>query len=432
LLTKEENDRLTQIGPGTPMGELWRRYWHPVLPSSLLPDSGTKPVRLLGEDLVLYRDRSGTLGLVDARCPHRRAGMVFGIPEEEGLRCAYHGWMFDETGRCIDQPFEATANPDSTFKDRVSIRSYPVEERAGLIFAYLGPRPAPLLPNYDLFVWDHVMRDIGTAIVPCNWLQVMENSFDPVHVEWLHTYFSKYVLEKLGRPDLDRGMANEGKVPWRHEKIGFDVFEHGIVKRRVLFGMTEEDDGWSVGHPVIFPNYLRTGNSFQMRIPIDDTHTQYYWYNCHTPRPGVEFRPQTSREIPVYDVPIAGLDERGELQWNLLDNNSGQDIAMWYTQGEVTDRWEEHLGVSDTGVIAYRKLLEDNLRKVERGEDPMNTFRDPATNVCIEFETEQNLFRRGDDRDLVARNGQAMKYSPILAEAARQIKGEEALTEPVH
>src|SRR5579871_1294774 len=188
----EENERLTRVGPGTPMGELLRRYWQPIAVSSQFQGPGTRPVRLLGEDFVLYRDRSGTLGLIGQRCPHRRAGMVFGIPEAEGLRCAYHGWLFNEAGRCLEQPFEATANTDSTFKDRVTIPAPPVHEYAGLIFAYLGPQPTPLLPRWDIFEWDDVARDIGEAVIPCNWLQIMDNSMDPVHVEFLHQAFADY------------------------------------------------------------------------------------------------------------------------------------------------------------------------------------------------------------------------------------------------
>ncbi|MPZ15384.1 MAG: Rieske 2Fe-2S domain-containing protein [Chloroflexi bacterium] len=431
MLTTEENARVTRVGADTPMGELLRRYWYPIAASVQLRDRGTRPVRLLGENLVLFRDRSGNLGLIGEKCPHRRAGMVFGVPEAEGLRCAYHGWLWAADGRCLEQPYETTEDSASSLRDRVSIAAYPVQEKAGLIFAYLGPQPAPLIPNWDLFVWTDVVRDIGTAVVPCNWLQIMENSLDPVHVEWLHTYFSGYVLERLGRPDLNRGKANYGKTPWRHTKIGFDVFDYGIVKRRLLEGMTEDDDGWSVGHPILFPTILRTGTSFQIRVPIDDTHTQYFWYNCHKPRPGVlELRQQDPLDTPIYEVPVPGLDGRGEPEWHLVDNNSGQDLAMWYTQGPVTDREEEHLGASDRGVALYRKLLELNLVKVAQGQDPMNVFRDPATNVCIEIQTETALFNRGDP-SRISRAGQSGKYSPILREAARKLEGERTLLEPV-
>ena len=167
-LTVEDNEKLTRVGPGTPMGELLRRYWHPVAASAELWDRPTKAVRLLCEDLVLYRDNSGTLGLVDARCAHRRVELKWGIPEEHGLRCPYHGWLYDETGQCTEQPGEPTG---STFKERIKLTSYPVQELGGLIFAYLGPEPVPLLPRYENYVVDNAIRDIGGTMLPCNWLQ---------------------------------------------------------------------------------------------------------------------------------------------------------------------------------------------------------------------------------------------------------------------
>jgi len=433
MLTAEENAKMAKVGPGTPMGELLRRYWHPVAATSQLATHGTRPVRLLGENLVLYRDRQGKLGLVGERCPHRRAGMVFGIPEQDGLRCAYHGWMFNADGKCIEQPYEQTEDPGSTFKDRVTITAYPVEELAGLIFAYLGPQPAPLLPRWDVFAMPGVMRDIGATIIPCNWLQCMENSLDPVHVEWLHTHFSDYVLERLGRPDLKRRAIRNGvrdDKPWKHEKIGFTVFEHGITKRRVLEGGSEEDEDWKIGHPIVFPNVLRTLNAFQMRVPIDDTHTWHIWYSTYEPGPGLEYHEQET--IPYYDVPVAGVDENGEPQWPLLDNNSGQDMAMWYTQGDIADRSEEHLGISDKGVIIYRNLLKENLDKIAAGGDPMNVFRDPEANDCIWLPVEKNSYRFGDSSRTMVRAGQASKYSPVLKEAVLKTRGVEALLEPVH
>lgn len=409
MLTKEQNERLSRVGRGTPCGELMRRYWHPIAASSQLKGPGTRPIRILGEDLVLYRDRSGKLGLVGHRCPHRRAGMVFGIPETEGLRCAYHGWLFAADGRCLEQPYEQTEDPNSTFKDRVRIEAYRVEELGGLIFAYLGPEPAPLLPRYDLFVMD-CPKEIGWAVIPCNWLQISENSLDPVHVEWLHQYFCNYVMEHLGRPE-------EIKEPTHHRLIAFDEFEHGIVKRRLCDDETEEVDEWAVGHPHVFPNILKSGSTahpvFQIRVPMDDTHTTYFWYSCHLPRPGLKL-PEYD-EIPFFEAPIAGLDERGEPRWDLLDNNSGQDMVMWYTQGEITDREQEHLGLSDKGVILFRKQLEENIRKVERGEDPMNTFRDPAKNQIIHLAVENK--KLGGTGLLEAgkrRGGHTSKYSPLF------------------
>ena len=195
MLTEEQNDRLTKVGPGTPMGELMRRYWQPIAGVSEFNENPTKAVRLLGEDLVLYKDESGTFGLIDASCAHRRVNMLWGIPEPKGLRCPYHGWLYDETGQCLEMPAEPA---DSTFPSRVQLKAYPVETLGGLVFAYLGPQPAPLLPHYYPFVEEGRVRSIGWTVVTCNWLQIMENSLDPIHAEYLHGYFSKYALQRIG------------------------------------------------------------------------------------------------------------------------------------------------------------------------------------------------------------------------------------------
>jgi len=371
VLTQEQNERFTRVGPGTPMGQLMRRYWHPIAATAQLQEP-VRQVRLLGEDLVLYRDRSGNLGLIDEACPHRRVSMEYGIPEPNGLRCPYHGWLFNHEGRCLEQPAEPW---DSTFKERVTTKAYPVREFAGLVWAYLGPAPAPLIPRYDLFVWDNVVRQISATVVPCNWLQAQENSLDPVHVEWLHGYYFNYVLQRKGPECFERFRQRYR----RHKKIGFARFEHGIVKRRVVEGDTEEGDPWRVGHPVVFPNILRVGNghgvhAFQIRVPVDDTHIWHVWYTAY--RPGVPVPPQEA--IPFYEVPL--YDEEGRI---INDHVDGQDMLSWVAPGPITDRENEHLGQSDAGIIMFRQLLEEQLERVVRGEDPMEVYRDSAANQCI-------------------------------------------------
>jgi 5,5'-dehydrodivanillate O-demethylase len=183
VLTQEQNDRLTKGGPGTPMGELMRRYWHPILAGSELNDENpAKEVRLLGEDLTLFRSASGVVGLIQQRCPHRNANLSYGIPEPEGIPCAYHGWVFDQAGNCLEQPSEPLG---SRFKDKVKIKAYPAEELGSLILAYLGPAPAPLLPHYEILVRPGI-RSAWSDALPCNWLQCHENSMDPLHFQWLH------------------------------------------------------------------------------------------------------------------------------------------------------------------------------------------------------------------------------------------------------
>ena len=376
MLTVKENERLTQAGPDTPMGDLLRRYWQPVGAAAELDENPVREVKILGESLVLYRDRKGRLGLIGDTCAHRRMSMLYGIPEDEGLRCAYHGWMYDGSGQCIEMPAEA---PDTTFPSRVRITGYPVQELCGLIFAYLGPEPASLLPRWDLFAWDNVLRDIGAAVIPCNWLQIMENSLDPVHVEWLHRRFSDYVLGRLGRSDLKRRFYRAGNVTgtWAHEKIGFDEFEHGIIKRKVVEGRSEEDPEWRIGHPVLFPNILRVGSNFQYRVPMDDTHTLHIWFTAYPKPPDAEVPHQD--KVPTYEVPLP-VDESGNADWQLMDNNSGQDITAWITQGPIADRSQEKLGESDEGIILYRRMLRQQLAIIEDGGQPMNVFRDPERN----------------------------------------------------
>ncbi|HEX3247673.1 MAG TPA: Rieske 2Fe-2S domain-containing protein, partial [Chloroflexota bacterium] len=198
MLTKEANERLTRVGPGTPMGNLMRRYWHAIATAAELDQEPVLSVKVLGENLALYRSPHGELGLMAERCPHRGASMVYGIPEDGGLRCPYHGWKFSSEGVCLEQPAEPE---NSTFKHRVRIPAYPVQELGGLIWAYLGPEPVPLLPRWDILVDDKYERKIGISHLPCNWLQPMENSMDPIHFEWLHAVYGNYVHRKNGRPE---------------------------------------------------------------------------------------------------------------------------------------------------------------------------------------------------------------------------------------
>jgi 5,5'-dehydrodivanillate O-demethylase len=380
MLTKEANERLTQVGMGTPMGALLRRYWHPV---ATLPELMSEPVlavTVFGENLALYRTEAGDMGLVAQRCPHRGASLAYGIPEADGLRCAYHGWKFDSRGSCLEQPAEPG---DSTFKDRVRVPAYPVQEMGGLIWAYLGPTPAPLLPRFDLFVRDDLEREIGITRLPCNWLQIMENSLDPVHLEYLHSVYMNYVLKRQGKPP-----ASQTK---HHERIAFDLFEYGIVKRRLWVGDSEDSDEWQIGHPILFPNILSVGDGgrsqFQIRVPIDDTHTYHIWYRT---KPRAEKTPiQDPAAIPVLDY--AYKHEDGRL---VVDTVSGQDMMVWVTQGPISDRTTERLGTTDKGVIMYRALLEEQMLKVERGEEPMAVVRDPAKNTpMIDIRRERNPFQ---------------------------------------
>ncbi len=378
MLSKEMNDRLTQVGPGTAMGELMRRYWHPVAASAQLDaDNPTKEVRLLGEDLVLYRDASGVLGLIEPSCAHRKANLSYGVPEANGIRCAYHGWIFNERGQCVDQPSEPEG---SKFKEKVRIRVYKVQELGGLIFAYMGPEPAPLLPRWDIMAWPGV-KNVYSTLLPCNWLQCQENSLDPLHFQWLHRYWGGWQMNRL-KPLEERNAwnirtSNRGAD---HKKIGFELTDYGVIKRRLVGDETEQDDHWRIGHPVLFPNILRVQSNLQFRVPVDDTHTLHFRYEFRHLSDG-ETEPDS---VPHEDMPLYFPD--GTIK---RDYVMGQDITAWVIQGAISDRTTEHLGVSDIGIILYRRLLDQQARIVEDGGEPLNVWRNPEENEIIVLPIEE-------------------------------------------
>jgi 5,5'-dehydrodivanillate O-demethylase len=367
MLSEETNRLVTQVGPGTKMGALLRRYWHPIAARAELDDVPVKPMRLFGEDLVLYRDGGGTIGLVDRHCPHRRADLSYGTIEDCGLRCAYHGWRFDETGRCLEQPFEDTVDPDSRFKERVRLKAYPVEVKAGLVWAYLGPAPAPLVPTWEPFTWPNGFVQVVLSEVPCNWFQCQENSIDPIHFEWMHDNWGARL----------RG-ANGAGAP-KHLKIEFDEFDWGIVYRRVREGGDENNPLWTVGRVCLWPNALFTGNHFEWRVPIDDASTlSVTWFFSRVPK---EREPYVQTRIPYWWSPV-----RDPATGRLITSHiMQQDFVAWIGQGVVADRTQEHLGRSDRGVVMLRKRFLADIEVVAAGGDPKAIVRDPAVNRCIDL-----------------------------------------------
>jgi len=417
MLTAEQNELLTRVGPGTPCGDMMRRYWHPIAAVSELEGlKWNKRVRLLGEDLVLYRDKQGRMGLITEQCPHRRASLAYGIPTDNGIRCPYHGWEFGHAGQCLEQPNEPEK---SSFKNKITTPAYSVEEMGGMFWGYMGPAESkPLLPRIDGFVTDGTIRMLGRTLIPVNWLQIMENSLDPIHTEWLHGHTYEFIREQQGK-------GHKVAISTRHEKIAFREFEHGITKHRLLAGHSEEGDDWKIGHPVVFPNILSVGNgdetsryyAFQIRVPADDSHTLHLWYTAYVLPKGMKVAPELLDKVHVYDVPLKGAD--GEY---IMDNIDGQDMAVWCTQGPIADRTKENLGASDNGIALYRRVLRREIKKVEQGVDPMFTFRDKTRNSRIDLPNERKKHHNSEGaRSWIMRTHAA--YSPIADDVIRMYEG---------
>ncbi len=375
MLSVQQNERLTRVGPGTPGGELFRRYWLPVATDQELRDAHTKAVRILGEDLTLFKDKSGAIGLIAQRCAHRRVDLRYGIPEETGLRCPYHGWLYDVDGQCLEMPAE---DQSSTFASRVKIGSYPVQELGGLIFAYLGPQPAPAIPRWNIFVKENVFRMVGQTMLNANWLQCQENSVDTVHLEWDHGHWGLHALAEKGVADPRRWKRFQN-AKRHHVAIDFKPFEYGILKYRLQEGEDPATSpSWNHGHPMVFPNIVHIGargeEEFQIRVPIDDEHTWHLVYHVYDPGPDVEVPKQDY--LPTFEVPIDPLPG-----WILQ-----QDLAVWEAQSSIMDRNQERLAATDKGLILMRKMIDEQIRVVEDGGDPINVFREEHERLDLEIE----------------------------------------------
>ena len=375
MLTKEENVVLTRVGPGTPAGELLRRYWHPVaLVMELTDERPTVFVRILGEDLVLFRDLSGNVGLVGDHCPHRGASLLYGRVEERGIACAYHGWLYDTAGNCLETPAEPA---DSRFHLTVRHTAYPVQKFVGMYWAYLGPAPAPVIPRYDVWVRRDGRRRIGIRPqLDCNWLQAMENSADPAHLQILHQ-------DAGGRrpPNTTRGSIDD------IDHFEFTELEWGLLKNAIF------KDGKEDGHPLIFPSILRQGDGTHIRVPIDDTHTRIFDVRFVPTEDGSEVDEEepTVRSFGVFKDPI---DRMYPFARYKMDEVPAQDYMAWETQGPLADRSVERLATSDRGVVMYRDMLRREIERVEQGLDPKGLIRD-ENHAMIDTNLDESLALMG-------------------------------------
>lgn len=349
MLSHEMNERLTRVGPGTPCGDLLRRYWHPVGYSSELEKVGaTKKIRILGENLVLARTQGAALLLVEERCPHRGASLLYGFVEGEGIRCPYHGWLYDRTGACVERPFESEKASRGCKK---MINSYATHEIGGLIFAYMGPdSEKPDFPNWDILVRRDGVRHFEVQDdLACNWFQVQENAVDVTHTYYTH---SKYFAHL--------GMVDGSGFDKPFKSFGFQNFQWGIVK-----SWDYEGFGRGFGNLMVFPNMLRILTEMHWRVPVDDTTTRIVWVSF-TPSAD-EMNVETDEPPKIIRQPKR-VDDSGRYR---MDTFMSQDAMAVETQGAILDRTRENLGASDRGILMYRQLLRSQIQLVQAGGRPM-------------------------------------------------------------
>ena len=367
MLSKEENELLTRVGPGTPAGEMLRRYWWPVGFTEHVKEKG-RPVRtkLLGEDLVLFRDGNGRLGLLGLHCSHRGTSLEFGRVDDRGIRCCYHGWLYDVSGRCLEQPAEPEG---STFKDRVQHPAYQAQEIGGFIFAYIGPEPAPLLPNYDLFLREDGEREVGAGHDYCNWLQRAENSVDQTHLVALHA--SEYPHLALKRPVIGWERRDYGaKISMQVPGISKPKFSHWIFPSHTRH--TTARKGRKPDHAIRF------------RVPMDDTNTMTFWLRFYPYGEEDRSKPFLLKTLG-FENDQAGVYERVDDGWWGVASHD-QDRVAQESQGPIYDRTKEHLGASDQGVIMLRTMIKESIDAVRHGKDPVWVLRDSAQNETIGFD----------------------------------------------
>jgi phthalate 4,5-dioxygenase oxygenase subunit len=380
MLTKEENELLTRTGPGTPGGKFMRRYWLPALLSSDVATAGGQPmrVRLLGEDLVAFRNSDGTVGLLGAHCPHRGVALYFGRNEDGGLRCPYHGWKFDTAGTCLDMPNE---RPDRGYREKIRHTAYPCAERGGLIWTYMGEGVPPALPAFEWLDVPAEQRYLSLRVQECNWLQSLEGELDSSHAPILHAR-----IDGAGRgPDNYVGMQD--RCP---------LFKVADTPAGVQIGACRdagELDYWRVNHfllpfwTVVPPAGAEADINGHAWVPIDDETTLCVMYSYNPTRAMSEKRrklfqtgargrepghmtlngalpPDPSRPYSAYwpkwnERNDYGLDM--ELQrTKYIFGVPGlwiQDAACQESMGVVADRTTEHLGASDVGITQMRRLL---------------------------------------------------------------------------
>ncbi len=364
MLSQEENEGFTRIGPGTPMGELLRRYWHPVGCSEYVTKKPQR-VKVLGEELVLYRGTSGEPALLQLRCAHRSLALDYGRVEGDRIRCPYHGWLYDRSGQCLEQPAEPEG---SSFKEKIRLRSYRTQEFSGLVFAYMGPDPAPVLPLYDVLRMEDGVKEVQVQNVNANWFNHVENIVDISHLAWLHGYtFPAYGARKVSYHwDRTSFGANNVMLVEGIEDTHISCYGFPTVNR---FSLPPVDPSGELVRSMIY------------RVPADDASTLLYFIRFY-PSPKRSFH-TSKREVKLGEyTPLEGD------WWGI--NVNDQDRMAVEQQGVIADRPNEHLGVSDGGIILMRQMMRESLAAIQQGKDPLCVIRDPAQQI-VDFPQKSSM-----------------------------------------
>jgi phthalate 4,5-dioxygenase oxygenase subunit len=388
MLSKDDNERLTRVGPRTPMGNVFRRYWLPALLSSELPKPDGAPVRLrlLGEDLVAFRDTNGAVGLVDAFCPHRRAPMFLGRNEKGGLRCVYHGWKFDVSGKCLEMPTEPR---DSAYKDRVRIKTYAAWEGGGIVWAYMGPNedmPSP--PDMELTRAPETHRFVSRTVQDCNYLQALEGGLDSAHATILHnvtigdlSWLDDYerTTPKLDVQLTDYGFQYSGirQMDGRYWVRVYQYIMPATQVRGRIVPVRGEKQPPKI--PLISGHYwvpiddvtvsvINFSYSADPKIPLDREFALAaeadYGRGPNDLLPDGRLRRNARNDF------LINRDVQAETSFTGISGINTQDVAVQEGMGPIVDRSEEHLGSTDRAIVQMRRLLLEATRTVEAGGKP--------------------------------------------------------------
>ena len=423
MLSRADNDFLTQSGKGTPMGELLRRFWMPVLLCAELPerDGPPKKIKILGEDLLAFRDSNGRVGVVEPHCPHRGANLYFGRNEECGLRCAYHGWKFDVEGNCLDLP---TSPPDSGYKETIRLLAYPTREWADMIWVYMGPNEhMPELPQLEVGLVPAGQRYVSKKWQDCNWVQSVEGALDTSHFSFLHMVLAKddaAARAAMAKAAIADQSKPDDRIRWvqNDPRPKFTVLGHDAG---LVIGGARKTDGpelyWRIAQ-FLMPNHAYTPTAFpgeinygQAWVPVDDTSCWIYTYSWHPDRPftnvertkfegGFNVHAEVDRAyMPRRNLRNDYLIDRAQQKAQTFTGITGvseQDAAIQDSQGPIQDRTREHLGPTDLGIVEFRKMITGAARALGRGEEP------PAARAASRYAVRSGGWVATPDKDLAA------------------------------